>query len=590
VDTAQTATYNASAEITAPAAGSAFFGQDAQHQGLQPSYRDNGDGTVSDLNSGLMWVKARGTKTSWTLATAGAASSRVAGYTDWRMPTIKDLYSLIKFTGVQGPSMTSSAGYIPFIDTGYFDFLYGSGSSTVGDRVIDSQDWSANLYAGKIMTNQSAAFGVNFADGRIKGYPTTSTNYVRYVRENANYGVNAFKNNGDGTITDDATRLMWSQADSAMGLDWQAALAWVQTKNAQSYLGYTDWRLPNTKELQSIVDYSRAPQATDATKRGPAIDPIFSCTVIVNEGGEQDYPFYWSSTSFKDGTRDGVPAAYVTFGRALGYMKLNGSSSYQLLDVHGAGTQRSDPKSGSISNYLLGTDASGQPVYGRGPQGDVVRIAHFVRLVRDAPSSSAATQTLSVALSGDGADNGSGNITSAPAGIDCGTTCSALFPRASSISLRSTPASGSYFSRWSGDCSGSDTSLCTVTMDAARNVGAHFKRLSTPDAPAVIAAQVGPGSVTLSFAAPQDNGSPITGYTASCSSPGKATRSASASRSPITVHDLIAGASYSCRFSASNSLGSSAQTLVEGLIPKRKVSLNSLLLLLLNGESDEVQL
>ena len=327
VDSGQTATYNASTEITAPAAGAAFFGQDAQHSGFQPSYRDNGDGTVSDLNSGLMWVKARGSKTSWALASSGAASSRVGGYADWRMPSIKELYSLIQFTGVQGPSMTSTAGYIPFIDSSTFDFVYGAGSSTVGDRVIDSQDWSANLYVGKIMNNQSAAFGLNFADGRIKGYPVTSSNYVRYVRENSSYGVNAFKDNGDGTVSDNATHLMWTQADSGVGLDWQAALAWAQTKNAESYLGHADWRLPNAKELQSIVDYSRAPQATDTSQRGAAIDPVFSCTAIINEGGEPDYPFYWSSTSFKDGTRDGVPAAYLTFGRALGYMKLNGSST-----------------------------------------------------------------------------------------------------------------------------------------------------------------------------------------------------------------------------------------------------------------------
>jgi hypothetical protein len=280
--------------------------------------------------------------------------------------------------------MTSTAGYIPFIDSKVFDFVYGNGSNAVGDRVIDSQDWSANLYVGKIMSNQIGAFGVNFADGRIKAYPATSSNYVRYVRGNPVYGVNAFKNNGDGTVTDAATHLMWSQSDSALGMSWQAALAWVQEKNAKVYLGRSDWRLPNTKELQSIVDYSRAPQSADSSKQGPAIDPVFSCTAITNEGGERDYPFYWSSTSFKDGSTDGVAATYISFGRALGYMKLNGSTTYALLDAHGAGAQRSDPKAGSVSNYPLGTDANGHAVYGRGPQGDVVRINNFVRLVRDA--------------------------------------------------------------------------------------------------------------------------------------------------------------------------------------------------------------
>jgi len=385
VDSGQVLCYNTSTAITAPAVGADFYGQDAQHTGIQPSYRDNGDGTVSDLNTGLMWVKARGSQLTWALASSGVSSCTVGGYSDWRMPTIKELYSLILYTGVQGTSMSSTDGYIPFIDSTVFDFVYGTtGSTTTGSRVIDCQDWSSTTYVGTTMVNSATAFGLNFADGRIKGYPQTSTNYVRYVRGNSKYGVNEFKDNGDGTITDGATRLMWAQADSGVGMDWEAALAWAQAKNPEGYLGHTDWRLPNAKEMQSIVDYSRAPKATDVTKQGPAIDPIFGITAITNEGGETDYPFYWVSTTFFDGTKDGAPAAYVTFGRALGYMKLNGSTTYQLLDVHGAGAQRSDPKAGSVTDYLLGTDASGNPVYGRGPQGDVVRINNFVRLVRDA--------------------------------------------------------------------------------------------------------------------------------------------------------------------------------------------------------------
>ncbi|MBT5610593.1 MAG: DUF1566 domain-containing protein, partial [Lentisphaerae bacterium] len=45
-------------------------------------------------------------------------------------------------------------------------------------------------------------------------------------------------------------------------MDWEAALAWVAEKNRESYLGTNDWRLPNAKELQSIVDYTRAPDVT----------------------------------------------------------------------------------------------------------------------------------------------------------------------------------------------------------------------------------------------------------------------------------------------------------------------------------------
>jgi hypothetical protein len=90
----------------------------------------------------------------------------------------------------------------------------------------------------------SLLFGVNFADGRIKGYGLTmpgsgleKTFFVIYVRGNTEYGENSFADNGDGTITDNATDLMWSQDDSGSGLDWEDALAWVDQKNAENHLG-----------------------------------------------------------------------------------------------------------------------------------------------------------------------------------------------------------------------------------------------------------------------------------------------------------------------------------------------------------------
>ena len=58
-----------------------------------------------------------------------------------------------------------------------------------------------------------------------------------------NYGINEFVDNGDGTISDDATGLMWSQADSGEGMDWEAALAYAQEMKEANYLGYSDWRL-----------------------------------------------------------------------------------------------------------------------------------------------------------------------------------------------------------------------------------------------------------------------------------------------------------------------------------------------------------
>ena len=376
VDTGQTNCYNATTNIAPPAPGQPFYGQDGNLAGKQPAYRDNGDGTVSDLNTGLMWVQARGAQATWAAAVSNAAGCNVGGYTDWRAPTIKELYSLTKFTGQNGFGFTSTVGYIPFIDTNYFGFTYGPGTSTtIGSRVIDAQDWSANAYGGTVMGGQAAAFGFNFTDGRIKGYGQTSSNYIRYVRGNTSYGVNHFINNGDGTISDKATLLMWARNDSGCGLDWSNALAWAQAANAANYLGHNDWRLPNTKELQTIVDYTRSPNTTGSA----AINAVFNCTGITNEAGQPDFPWYWTGTTLLTSPAN-TEGVYICFGRAMGYD--NGA----WVDAHGAGAQRSDAKSGSLTNYTY-------VPYGyysaNAPQGDAVRICNYVRLVRDIPVTSA---------------------------------------------------------------------------------------------------------------------------------------------------------------------------------------------------------
>ena len=343
VDTGQTHIYSDRGQLLkVPKAGEPFFGQDAFYRRAKPSYRNNGDGTVTDLNTGLMWVQLRGPKVTWNAAIEGASACRIGKHGDWRTPTIKELYSLINFNGGFHPE----GGSKPYLDTKYFRFAYGDESK--GERPIDCQDWSATEYVGTTMNGNPTVFGVNFADGRIKGYPkqrrgpngvTTNKLYVRYVRGNPNYGHNHFHDNGDGTISDRATGLMWSKADSKVGMNWEAALAWIQARNTEEYLGYSDWRLPNAKELQSIVDYTRAPAVTHS----PAIDPLFQTTRL--SSGE--YPYFWSSTTHLDGPADrqGMAAVYVAFGRALGWMQFPpGQGEYHLLDVHGAGRSAATPR------------------------------------------------------------------------------------------------------------------------------------------------------------------------------------------------------------------------------------------------------
>ncbi|MGB2824114.1 MAG: DUF1566 domain-containing protein, partial [Phycisphaerae bacterium] len=351
VDTAQQRCYDSQGEIPYPKEGAAFYGQDAQYVANPPRYKDNGDGTVSDLVTGLMWQRDPGGKKTLDQAVAGASKCRAGGHDDWRLPGIKELYSLILFSGTDpDPRSTSSGRQKPFIDADAFVFKYGD--ATKGERIIDSQYATCTKYVSTTMRGNETMFGVNFADGRIKGYPAGAaggrrekTYYVMYVRGNRRYGKNDFHDNGDGTITDRATGLTWMQVDSGHlkagrngdgGLTWPQALEWAETLTCA---GHSDWRLPSVKELQSIVDYTRSPDTT----KSAAIDPVFKCTAIRNEGGQEDYPFYWTGTTHAGAFRASA-AAYVAFGRALGWMPDRRSGRYALLDVHGAGCQRSDPK------------------------------------------------------------------------------------------------------------------------------------------------------------------------------------------------------------------------------------------------------
>lgn len=387
VDTAQTRCYNNSAVITAPLPGQPFYGQDAQCNGPQPSYTLSGDGlTVHDNNTGLTWQRSPDTtgegtlnasdKLTWAnaqLRPAALNAVHFGGFSDWRLPTIKELYSLMDFRGTDPSGLSGdTSGLTPFIDTNYFRFGYGD--TNAGERIIDSQYASSTLYVST--TAGVSLFGVNFADGRIKGYGLNApgggkTFFVQCVRGNPACGLNLLVDNGDQTITDQASGLMWTKADSGAGMNWSNALAWVQARNAARHLGYNDWRLPNAKELQSILDYTRSPDTTASA----AIDPIFNCTPITNENNQADYPWYWSGSTHAQFNGSGASGAYVCFGRGLGYM----NSSW--VDVHGAGCQRSDPKGGSLSSYSFAVNGYYNSI---APQGDAVRIFNYVRLVRTA--------------------------------------------------------------------------------------------------------------------------------------------------------------------------------------------------------------
>ena len=309
VDTNQGTCYDTSELVDCPAEGEAFFGQDAQYTGNTPSYTDNGDGTVTDDVTGLVWAQdLSDAAMAWDEAAGYCEGVEIGDVDDWRLPNIDELWSIRDF----------SAGW-PWVDTDYF-YLVGDGSE--GGQ---QHSWSSNDYL--VDTDEAVenvAFIVNDWTGHIKALD--GERFVRCVSGDE-YGVNDFADNGDETVTDNATGLMFTQGDSGEAMDWEAALAYAE---AATVGGYDDWRLPNIKELQTIADYSGIL---------PAIDPVFSASGIINEAGNDDYPYYWSSTSnpyIDPRDEDGYWYAwYLASGYAV---DTDGN------DTHGAGAVRFDTK------------------------------------------------------------------------------------------------------------------------------------------------------------------------------------------------------------------------------------------------------
>ena len=233
----------------------------------------------------------------------------MAGRSDWRLPNIKEAYSLILFSGKDASNYqgTDTSTLTPFIDS-QFDWAFGdlntSSGIAAGDRIIDGQYASTTLYVSTTMNGDATMFGVNYVDGRIKGYPTALKDYyVRCVAGNEIYGVNYFIDNQDETISDTATGLMWQQNDSEPA-SWEASIAYCETADTAAH---SDWRLPNAKELQSIVDYTRSPD----TSSDAAIDTLFNSTSFLNEESITDWGYYWASTTHLDNDDNGSNAVYV---------------------------------------------------------------------------------------------------------------------------------------------------------------------------------------------------------------------------------------------------------------------------------------
>ena len=99
----------------------------------------------------------------------------------------------------------------------------------------------------------SSAYKYCFGLGELTSYGKTSPQFVRAVRGTAETFGTRLQNNGNGTVCDLDSGLMWHRTTSSTKRTWQSALQYCEDS---TLAGYTDWRLPDVNELVSIADYS----------------------------------------------------------------------------------------------------------------------------------------------------------------------------------------------------------------------------------------------------------------------------------------------------------------------------------------------
>ena len=120
----------------------AFYGQDAQHAGPQPAFQDNGDGTVTDFNTGLMWQQKRTIgKTYWSSACDYCDELSLADHSDWRLPTRSELISIVDY-GYQSS--------LPAIDQKYFPGISDRYWSSSGFTYDLGDAWYVDFSTGKV--------------------------------------------------------------------------------------------------------------------------------------------------------------------------------------------------------------------------------------------------------------------------------------------------------------------------------------------------------------------------------------------------------------------------------------------------------
>ena len=322
-DTGQTKCYNNSgSEIVCPGANGALA-QDGSYQpaGAQPGYTDIGD-MVVDNRTGLIWAKDGngagcnyGNSASWPSAVDYCWNLTFGGHDDWRLPDKNELESIV-----------NNGGNSPVLNTAYFP------------NAKSADYWTSTTDEGQA----DSAWLVDFKYDGSMGFSAKSDNtkYIRCVRSQStvlpNTGqtqsyrtgddyenqtparLRSYTSHVDGTVTDNRTGLMWAADGNGEGCNsgstvpfWEDALSFCENS---TFASYTDWRLPNKRELNTLVDSGKTDTAINIS--------YFPNTKY----------HYWTSTTYYHPSKDYAPVVHFYYGYVSGDFKF---SSYHVRCVRG---------------------------------------------------------------------------------------------------------------------------------------------------------------------------------------------------------------------------------------------------------------
>ncbi|MBJ6751675.1 Lcl domain-containing protein [Geomonas anaerohicana] len=241
-----------------------------------PRFTDNGDQTITDNLTGLMWEKNAykgnydkaangvivGTFTWQTALDTAAFYNNISylGYSDWRLPNINELKSLLNMGAPDQSQWLMSQGFTNVLNQPYRTSTSPSVMVNMADGGIANNLYSYAWFVrgvkpGVVALPETGKETCTGSDGSWRPCSGTEDANLRMGIEwpEPRFTDNSLANPADLTLLDNLTGLVWPKNAGLAGkMTWQQALDFIETLNNANYLGHNDWRLPNLNELQTL--------------------------------------------------------------------------------------------------------------------------------------------------------------------------------------------------------------------------------------------------------------------------------------------------------------------------------------------------